>query len=124
MLSLIWAKLGTRQQNFFVNRSQYWQGLSTHTGTPSHTTSKWDNRVPDRLSLHPTDQFDDWIAAIPEFQAVEMPFKAKCDVYEGPDGKGFVLILTFLYNGIQYERSINVGPQMGREIPWSVVETV
>lgn len=119
LITTVQNLMTARQSNFLANRLTYWQGLPTHSAIPSHTTSTWNRLAPDRLNTHPTDQFDDWIAVIPDMVVTPMACAFIVNVYEGPSGKGYELVALFHYNGAPWERHINVGPDLSRNIPWT-----
>jgi len=116
------AVLTARQENFRTNRGRYWQGLSTHVMRPSHTNGSDGSAPGDRLLVHPTDQFDDWDAVFPEWRAgsVLLPAALRIDVYDGPDGRGWAIVIEFLHAGTLWRRVINVGPETSRSKPWTL----
>jgi hypothetical protein len=110
--------LSARQSNYFVNRARYWQGLKTHSVTPSHTTSTWGRLDPDRLNANPTDEFDSWTAAVPDLDSVQLPCALTVDTYDGPMGKGYILRAEFIYNNALYVRATNIGPLIEETTDW------
>lgn len=121
-LSNHWPTFVARQENYFQNRGRYWQGLLTHTIVPNHTNAAEGDSIADRLRINPTDQFEDWIAAFPEWDGVSIPAALKCDVYDGPRGKGYCVTLYIYYNGTLYSRAQNVGPESERTYDWRAEE--
>jgi hypothetical protein len=117
-----WPTVVARQDNYLANRGHYWQGLLTHTIVPTHTNSVDGDAVPDRLVVHPTDVFEDWKTAFPEWDGVNIPAALKIDVYDGPQGKGWCATIYIRYNGTLYSRSRNVGPESERTEAWHVVD--
>lgn len=113
-----WPTFVARQENYLTNRGNYWQGLLTHTVTPSHTTGNDADSIADRISIHPTDQFEDWITAFPEWSGVTLPAAVKVDVYSGPQGKGYCATIYVRFNGVLYSRAQNVGPESFRTYAW------
>lgn len=114
--------LSSRQENYRGLKNQYWQGLTTHTTPPAHETSGLNPTVPDRFDTHPTDQFEDWIATVPEWQFTALPCSFQVNVYDGPSGKGWVVIAAFTWNGVRWERHINIGPELHNERAWFEVQ--
>lgn len=43
------------------------------------------------------------------------------DVYDGPDGAGYVQVLRTTQNGITYQKAINYGPEEWRTHDWAEV---
>lgn len=116
-----WPTMVARQENYRTNRGMYWQGLITHTVVPSHTNAADGDSIADQLSVHPHDQFADWISVFPEWDGLPIPCALEVSVYEGPTGVGWWATLYVRYNGILYARSQNVGPQSNLTQPWHVV---
>lgn len=119
LIDTVRTKVSAKQDNFFVNRARYWQGFPTHGQHPAHTTSKWGNAVPDRLSGQGGSDYDNWISVTPDLSAVEIPCSFRCDQYTAPDAKGYVLIATFTYNGVSWTKAINVGPRTDFGSDWT-----
>lgn len=117
-----WPTIVARQQNYFANRGTYWQGLRTHTITPTHTNGADGDSVPDRLASNPTDQFSNWLNVFPEWNGVPIPCCIWCDTYGGPDGQGWIASIEIIHNGTKYARSQNVGPESWRTEGWHVVQ--
>ena len=121
-LAARWPTVVARQQNYFVNRGRYWQGLITHSLLPEHTNSRDGDALADRLAVNPTDQFENWAVVFPEWSTELLPAAIQIDVYDGPAGKGWVATIWVKYNGTIYSRSQNVGPESHRTQSWHVVE--
>lgn len=121
-LALKWPDIVARQQNYFANRGQYWQGLKTHTVVPEYTNSADGDAIADNLNAKPNDVFSNWSTAFPDWVNAPLPCAVKCDVYLDPvDGWGWVATVYVRYNGTLYSRSRNVGPQAWRTQAWAVV---
>lgn len=119
-LATHWPQFVARQENYFTNKGRYWQGLLTHTTVPPHTSGADGDSIGDRINIHPTDQFEDWITAFPEWENVALPAAVKVDVYDGPQGKGYCATLYVRFNGVLYSRAQNVGPEAFRTYGWRV----
>lgn len=116
-----WPTVVARQENYRTNRGSYWQGLRTHITTPTYTNSVDGSSIGDNLGSHPTDQFSDWLAVFPEWLTTLLPACLQVDVYNGPAGQGWVLLIEVIYNGNTYQRAINVGPESNRAFGWRQV---
>lgn len=110
-----------RQENYRANRGSYWQGLRTHSSPPAYTNAKDGSSLGNRLGIHPTDQFEDWLAVFPEWASEALPVSVWVDVYDGPTGKGWAIGVEATYDGILWRRVKNVGPETHREVAWSQV---
>jgi len=99
----------------------YWQGLKTHAIEPDHVTADYADTVPDLLDGQPSDQPVSWTGFIPEIN-LAMPCAFVIDVYDGPDGQGFVASVYARYNGTLYSRSQNSGPETWRTVDWRLVD--
>ncbi len=117
-LAGFWPTFVARQGNYLGNRGRYWQGLLTHTVVPAHTNAANGDSIPDRINVHPSDQFEDWITAFPEWENVAIPAAVRCDTYDGATGKGYCATIFVRYNGTLYSRSQNVGPEFDRTHDW------
>lgn len=119
-LAARWPTVLARQDAFFTNRGRYWQGLITHTVIPAHTTAVDADVVADRLAMHPTDQAQSWLDVLAELSGIVFPAALVMDVYDGPQGKGYVATIFVRHNGTLYSRSQNVGPESFRTQAWAV----
>lgn len=117
-----WPTITARQENYKSNRGNYWQGVRTHTVVPAHTNGADGDTIPDRLEQEPSDAFSDWKNVFPEWDGVAIPCALQCDVYESPQGKGYVATVFIRYNGVLYSRSRNVGPESHRTEAWHIVK--
>lgn len=117
-----WPTIVARQENFRANRGTYWQGLATHTSCPSHSNSTDDSKLGDRLNETPSDQFATWLNVFPEWVTELLPACVKVDVYDGPQGQGWVLTVEAIHNGTLWRRSQNVGPESHRTQGWHQVQ--
>lgn len=82
-LDSILSTLGEKQQAYFANQGMYWQGVVTHTSTPD------TEALADNLMESPNGVY--WFDWFPEFRTTPMPFSLQCDVYDGPNGAGYVV---------------------------------
>lgn len=115
----VFNKITARQGNYYLNKLRYWGGIWTHSSLPAHTTSKWDNLIPDQLISQVTEQYESWIASIPDMVSVATPCAFRVVAYDGPTGKGYELQAAFKFNGNTWERHLNIGPETTREMAWT-----
>lgn len=102
----------TRQGTFFAANGRYWQGLRTMSFTPADG----ETRTPDVGTRTPTDQTGaPWPAAI---RSLGMEIALQCDAYDGPLGKGYVLIAQVSIGDRTWERARNEGPETWRTHDW------
>ena len=77
--------------------------------------------LPDLLYSFPTDQIGK--SAQAQWDAAKLPVsldaRVRVDVYDGPQGKGFVVIVQSQLNGATWQRSINYGPETYRDQGWT-----
>lgn len=118
-----WPWLIGKQSDYFTANGYYFQGLWTHTGELIQTDALDGDTVPDNLSSRPTDQVHTWHDAVGNaLNALLLPARLKLDVYDGPQGKGWVAVLQVKYNGNVYQRAKQVGPETGHTQDWHQVE--
>lgn len=60
---------------------------------------------------------DSWYSARLDLPT-ELMADLRVDVYQGPDGPGFVVMAETIHNGIVWRRAVNVGPESWRESDW------
>jgi hypothetical protein len=116
-----WATHGptviSRQNAYLAAHGHYWQGIESHGTLPDDGVSK----APD-LTKKPTDQLDRWLDFFSGYSLpATWPISVRIDVYDGPQGKGWVVVLRFTKNGQTWQRSWNFGPETFREQAWTDV---
>ena len=116
-----WTIMVDRQETYRAAHGRYWQGLIFHTVIPEATTTKWGDLIPDRLTVKPSDQAENWLDFLPELEGIAVAAALWVDVYDGPQGHGFVANLAARYNGTLYHRAQNRGPETWRTQDWHVV---
>lgn len=98
----------------------YLQALWSHSAPPADGALV----APDLLISKPTDQaesfFDLWSAVI--ITDGKVPVRLRIDVYDGPSGKGYVIVVESIIAGSTYTRSINTGSEKWREQDWIEVK--
>jgi len=129
-------KVRNKQAEYFAAKKKYFQGLLI----PS--TGKLDGSLSNKINygLHPSDQEDSWNSFdSANFNvSTKLPIHIKIDVYQSPDGWGWILGCEFWLAGLGPDRygrdgdhwcyRHNEGPEMGQGIwdEWFIVgeETV
>jgi len=98
----------------------YMQALWSHSAPPADGALI----APDLLTSKPTDQaesfLDLWGAVI--IDQGKVPVRLRIDVYDGPDGRGYVIVVETIMAGRTYTRSINTGGEAWREQDWIEVK--
>jgi hypothetical protein len=104
------------QAAYLAEHGQYYQALQSHNTAPDMLTP------PDGLENHPTYQDDDlgvlWTSAALPY---ELAWSFSVNIYEGPDGQGYVLNVTTILDGHEYGLSANFGPETYRSQDWHEV---
>lgn len=94
------------QITFFADKGRYFQGIAT----PDTVGRIEENRKTFSKTKKPTDQNEDWA----DFGLPNKNLRAqwRVDVYDGPQGIGYVIITRIRYpNGKVFLRRLNVGPE-------------
>lgn len=100
------------QEAYKSARQRYWQGVRTHTVTPSDgaTTAPDPNRKP-------SDQAESWASfglALP----AQTEAALSVDVYQTRAGHGYIVNADVIVAGVYYRRAVNHGPEISREHDW------
>lgn len=111
-LAAAWTQLQNRQAAYLGTHGRYFQGIKTHAVTPADG----DETAP-ALTRRPTDQTENWSDAGFNLPAT-LPMALQIDTYDGPQGKGFVAVLTVQIDGQLWRRSAQVGPELWRGGVW------
>lgn len=97
----------------FSKAGRYGQVLSLYTTVPVDGVAA----LPDKLDVAPTDGVTgDLFWQATDLQA--FPANIRVDVYDGPSGLGYVIVLEAKFNGELWQRSINFGPERYRDTDW------
>ncbi len=96
---------------------KFYQVLWSHSQPPADGNLT----APDSIDSFPTDQPGksaraQWGAAI---LPASLEARMRVDVYDGPQGKGFVIVVQSQLNGATWQRSINYGPETYRDQGWT-----
>jgi len=114
-----WANLVNKQEAYKTTNGHYFQGLWTHTTDLEQTDALDGDTIPDNLASNPTDQPHDWRVLIGNiFDTLPLPARLRFDVYDGPQGKGWVACLQVKYKTDIYQRCKQVGPETDRTHNW------
>lgn len=125
-LANLWVnQVVPRQTQYASNHGgRFWQGLITTAITllpnnPNDANNVFLEVAP-ILNTHPTDQAETWLDNAINLEAT-IPMAVQMDVYDGPQGKGFVGTVWARWNGNTYSRSQNSGPESFRTLAWAQV---
>lgn len=114
-LATLWAAIQNKEDTYAANHAgRYWQGLRTHTVTPADGVTI----TPNIGTRTPSDQPDPWPLAI---RNATLPMALQVDVYDGPEGVGYVATVTVAINGQDFQRSAQVGPETWRAKGWAPI---
>lgn len=100
------TKIDNRQQVYFANNGQYWQGKWTSLNPPVDGA----DTTPDNLTDTPTNITTRWnqLLAGADLPS-QLPMRLRCDVYENVVGWGYWLTVQVkLLNGDVWQRSRNM----------------
>jgi hypothetical protein len=92
------------QKKWFEANGRFFQGKPTMASPPSHVM---DGKIEFAFGL--TDQVDDWrdIGYVDRLAPVEL----RCDMYEGPQGHGYIVTASVRVNGEVWRNEMHVGPE-------------
>lgn len=112
------AKAGeivAKQAAYLAAHGRYWQGLCTHSVIPEDG----EELPPDRAAEKPFYQAESWLdlGGLPETTMSAL----RIDTYDGPHGKGFVVVSEVMIDGQLWSRSINFGPETFRDSEWKTI---
>jgi hypothetical protein len=115
-INVMMASLRQYQTWYLNNRGKYFQALTSHSVVPNGLG------YADMLAQHPTDQTetlaDFWnYAQLPE----KVGYSFSVDIYDGPLGRGYVLVVKADVGGTIYTRAENSGPENWRTTEWAPV---
>ncbi len=105
-----------------VSTFEFYQVLWSHKSTPKDGVDS----TADALNDMPTDKPGKTGKAFWDAGKMPSSFSARVrvDVYDGPRGKGYIVILQIDESGTTWERHINYGPETERDLPWVVIQPV
>src|SRR5512137_2488471 len=116
-----WATHGpeviARQNAYLAAHGHYWQGIESHGTLPDDGVA-----TAPVLTKRPTDQLDRWLDFFAGYSLPSTwPIAVRIDVCDGPQGKGWVVVVRFTKTGKTYQRSWNFGPETYRNQAWTDV---
>lgn len=121
-LSTLWNTIQTRQDAYLLANGRYFQGKRSHTAAPANTgAGSLQMAAADLLDDHPTDQVHTWLDFLPELNGLAIEMVLTIDVYDGPQGRGYVGTVRVSHNGTSYERAAQVGTETWRAFAWRTV---
>lgn len=101
------AYIISQQTTIMLARGMFWQGLSTHSVVPPHTTDKNNRRMPDDSLNAPTDQGRPWTTDMPEIvRSGDMLATLVVNAWEGPRGFGFYIAIGFTFDDVKWRRRV------------------
>ncbi len=107
--------LTTRQATYKSSNGRYFQGLRTMDD--ADLAPGGGNATP-KLNRKPSDQAVDWTTMVVGL-AAQWPVSMEVQIYVGPAGDGFTLVLEVKGTSNEFwRRTINVGPETWREHDW------
>ena len=110
MLDRFHARLGEHQANYMARTGKYWQG------------SGLDLRpFAADLGIRPTDQPDDWRWS-EGFGFPRLPGFVRVDVYEGPQGWGYVTSIDLPGDQGSWVKARAEGPEAREIADWTWIE--
>lgn len=111
-----WPKVEQFQSDYsLLHGGKYYQALDSYTTPPADGKLE----TPDKLQSGPTDQPEkaDLLWAMAELPS-KLAYSVRIDVYDGPEGRGYVVTLSAEVSGRRWERQLNTGPERWRDQPW------
>lgn len=109
-------KIGSYQVTFYDQRGGFAQVLPIYSSAPTEGIALY----PDKLLAAP----DDGVSGNTLWQQLGLlsfPADIRVDVYDGPNGKGYIVTFEARFNGQLWQRAFNSGPEKYRDANWQVV---
>jgi hypothetical protein len=111
--------ISAAQDEYKKDHPVYFQGLKTHAVVPDQKEDKTDDKIPDKANAKPSGQAESWVDVVPAIAAEVLPCALTIDVYDGPQGKGYVVTLLVKFEGVAYVKRVNTGPEAERDLEWT-----
>lgn len=105
------------QRKWFAFHGRYFQGLPAAVNVSEHTSNSRVEHVT------PVSQLDGWGDI--GLRMASVPVQFWCDVYEGPDGHGYIVTCVVKVNGELWVNQLHLGPEeyrVSRNCHWSRIE--
>jgi hypothetical protein len=112
-ITSLWPTISARQSVYYRMTGRYFQGLASSDTIPQDGIET----LPDNYLDNPTDQSYRWndIKILPY---TPLPYQVIIDVYDGPQGKGYVCRFRIVVDGVLWERDVNEGGQVEQDRYW------
>lgn len=107
-------QIGNDENGNPILRNHFWQGRITSSIPVDGTEIAPIKTV--RVPPHPS-----W-AGLSVTLPVTAPVAFECHEYDGPDGKGWALIVWIIWQGNKWRRTQNFGPEVWRTTGWVQVD--
>lgn len=122
-IAVIGPQIATFQGSYILQAgkgAEYYQMLWSHTTLPADGSIK----TADNLNAKPTDRPDDGTLLWQTIKSTDQTsnFRIRVDTYDGPKGKGYVVVYQVEITKGIWQRSENVGPEKWREQSWHIEE--
>jgi len=118
LVDSLWDFFVQKQTEYHTMGGRYFQGLDSHLGVVP-VDGAWS--YPSGWFTNPTDQQYQW-ADLGVIEFDHMSFSLRFDVYDGPEGAGWVACYRTLSKGSTWERCRNHGPESLRNTQWAKVK--
>ena len=115
LLAAYLPTITARQEAYFAEAGNYFQGLPTHTTPPADGAQV----QPDNLQATPADQPTLWPAE--DFPPDGLPCSVRLDVYAGGGVAGWTLTASVMIGGELWQRAIDSGADSSRAYDWRVI---
>ena len=106
------------QEAYFIQNKKYWQGLWTHSITPS-----MGEVAPDRLGDSPTDQLVSWEDMLSQNPEISFPntmlSRIRIDVYHDGSVHGYVIVLERDSDGDTWQKQLRFKGDEEIESDWN-----
>lgn len=110
------AAIQQKQDDFLALWAKYFQGIATPVTYPVDGADSDAD-----LTLHPTDQPQDWANFLGAVNLGKFPCSVSITFHDGPDGRGFTIDLRYTNaQGQNWIRLQGVGPY-GVTAPWRLL---
>lgn len=117
LVDSLWPTLETQQEKYRAMTGRFFQGLPSHMG---QLPKDGGGEFPAGWYTHPTDQQYRW-SDIRVIQFSPMSFDLRIDVYDGPEGVGWVACYQVEIDKDPWEKCRNQGPEALRNSEWAQV---
>lgn len=117
-LAPLWATIQARQAAYLAAHGRYWQGLKLLITTPADGV----DATPDNVASHPPVSSggvpENWTSFLGASLPASLAATIWIDVYDGPNGKGYVATVEGTLGGNTWRRAVQIGPETRFAYPW------